>query len=72
METSLDMFLYTASETMFMISMAMCYFYCYQTYAVEQFSNKSANGEVIPVEIGEVASYFVENIFKTPFSEKLS
>lgn len=29
METSQDMFLYTASESLFMISMAMCYFYCF-------------------------------------------
>lgn len=73
METSLDMFLYTASETIFMISMAMCYFYCFQTYAVEQSSINSANGEVIPVEIGEVGRYVLENMLKrTPFSDKLS
>lgn len=29
MKTSQDMFLYTASETLFMVSMAMCYFYCF-------------------------------------------
>jgi hypothetical protein len=34
MKTSKDMFLYTASETLFMVSMALCYFFCFQTYAI--------------------------------------
>jgi len=29
------MLVFTASETLFMISMAMCYFYSWQTYSVE-------------------------------------
>ena len=34
-KSSRDMFLYTASEALFMISMAMCYFYSWQTYAFD-------------------------------------
>lgn len=46
------MFLFTASETLFMISMAMCYFYSWQTYAfdpnsVQKFSSENSKKEII-------------------------
>lgn len=50
------MFLFTASETLFMVSMAMCYFYSYQTYSEDQHC-KSAKGNkdvIVAVSISEV------------------
>jgi hypothetical protein len=34
LKTSQEMFLFTASETLFMVSMALCYFYTWQTYTL--------------------------------------
>ena len=72
METSNDMFLYTASESLFMISMAMCFFFCFQTYAVEPHSLKAKKGGVISVEFREVMSHVADRVLaSTPFSDRL-
>lgn len=40
--------MYTASECLFMVSMAMSYFFSYQTYAVENFK---PGAEMKPVHV---------------------
>ena len=47
--SSREMFLFTASETLFMVSMALSYFYCWQTYA-PTFEHEDM--DVIPLEYG--------------------
>ena len=54
------MFFFTASETLFMVSMAMSYFYSYQTYAIDDFTpgGELKNSEVIVgVDISEVIGH---------------
>ena len=33
--SSKDMLIFSASETLFMVSMALCYFYSWQTYSID-------------------------------------
>ena len=65
LETSKDMFLFTASECLFMVSMAFSYFYSYQTYAIDHFqegAEKSAKDVVVGVEFREVLSHVATKI----------
>ena len=41
LHSSHELFFYTASETLFMVSMAMSYFFSYQTYSVDGLSNET-------------------------------
>lgn len=47
LKTSQEMFFYTAGETLFMVSMAMSYFFSYQTFAIDGYK---PGGEVRPSE----------------------
>lgn len=75
-KSSRDMFLFTASETLFMVSMAMCYFFSYQTYSVEHpYKNpKNQNDVILAVTVSEVImaklGVNVESMF-TPVTSRL-
>jgi len=61
------MLVFTASETLFMVSMAMSYFYSYQTYSIDNFTpggEKSSADAVVGVELREVFAT-VENVLGT-------
>lgn len=61
LKTSQEMFLFTASETLFMVSMALCYFYTWQTYTLndQQMEEAEINyvHDVYPCEYGEAIQY---------------
>lgn len=67
LKTSQEMFFFTASETVFMVSMAMSYFFSYQTYAVDRHmlgntrENLDKSKVVVGVEIREVAASFMKS-----------
>ena len=51
------MFFFTASETLFMVSMAMSYFFSYQTYSIDSFTQggeKQSKDAVVGVTLHEV------------------
>jgi len=50
LRSSQEMFVFSAWETLFMVSMAMSYFYSWQTYSLE-------SAEVNPVELSEVVRH---------------
>jgi len=60
-KSSRDMFLFTASESLFMVSMAMSSFFSWQTYTPvdDQIETEYNELEVIPVEFRESAQSFV-------------
>ena len=54
------MFFFTASETLFMVSMAMSYFYSYQTYAIDDFTpgaELKSSEVIVGVDISEVIGH---------------
>ena len=60
------MLVFTASETLFMISMALCYFYSWQTYSVDltkdQVINPRNRDVIVAVHINEVANALYKKI----------
>lgn len=63
LKTSQEMFFFTASETLFMVSMALCYFYTWQTYSLndEQLNEVEISyvHDVYPVEYGEAVRHMM-------------
>lgn len=45
LKSSRDMLNFTASETLFMVSMGMCYFYGWQTYAEPELDGTPIGGD---------------------------
>jgi hypothetical protein len=56
LNSSREMFYYTASETLFMVSMGMCYFYSWQTYAIDIDQEAFGTGDCTPNDISSFTS----------------
>jgi hypothetical protein len=56
------MFLFTASESLFMISMAMSYFFSYQTYSIDDFNPNGAEKKNCDVVVGVTMTEVVKEV----------